>query len=945
MEYLPRILVHSFDAIICFGDRQQVIVWNPEATRLFGLSEAEALGRSLNELSATQGFAGILPLVRAAHDGEQLQRLEQTLILPNKSKAVLDIIITRVGDEVGSVPAVALIVHDLTVTRQAQEAIRQGEERFRFLNDLGEATRTLTDPEQIMATVTRSLGQHLRVSRCAYADVEADSDRFTIRQDYTDACMSAVGEYHLALFGPRAVSEMTTGQTLVIRDVDAELAPAEGAEMFNAIKIKALVCCPLAKDGQLRALMAVHQTMPRDWAPHEIALVQEVVERCWSTIERAKADAVLRVAETLKGAILDTLLDGFILMNHEGQIVDWNKAAEQIFGATRTEVIGHPLGETIFPERLRENREEISRYLASRDPNALGTRYELPALRKDGSEFPSEISISHIPGTEPPLFARFVRDITARKRAEAALREATEQAEAAACAVAESAERFRLLAEVVSLQVWTATPAGELDYANQECAEYFGADPESIILGHAWGQFVHPEDLPAALRQWQHSLETGERYDAEFRLRRHDGEYRWFLIRAQAMRDAEGSVVKWFGSNTDIHDLKTAQGDAERANRAKDGFLAALSHELRTPLTPVLMTAAALREDERLPDDAREQLGMMERNISLEARLIDDLLDLTRIARGQLRLRAEKCDAHSLIGLAVEIVRDDAMAKGISLQREFHAQRSGLLADPSRLQQLVWNLLRNSVKFTPRGGRITIRTSDDAEGRLRIEIADSGIGIEADALDKIFLPFEQGGGEHRFGGMGLGLAIARAIVDLHGGTIDARSAGRGHGATFTVELPGATEPPHGITAFGTHSTEWLTHGTELPEVSPLCSASLRLLIVEDHESTLEVLARLLTRAGHSVVTAANLTDALAAASEGEFDLVISDLGLPDGTGNELMEILHARHGLRGIALSGYGMEEDIARSRQAGFSTHLTKPVDFPQLQRALREMTQGNLS
>ena len=856
MDYLPGTLVYSFDAVICFGEHQEVVIWNPEATRLFGLEETEALGRRVDELSAHGGFEGILPLLRAAYATEELQRLEQTLILPNKSKAVLDIIVTRVADAGQSAPVVALILHDLTVTRRAEEAIRQGEERLRFLNELGEATRALADPERIMATVTRLLGQHLRVSRCAYADVEADTDRFTIRQDYTDNCASAVGEYRLTLFGPRALSEMTAGETLVIRDADSELAAEQAAQIFKALRSKALICCPLTKDGRLCALITVHQTMPRDWAPHEIALVQEVMERCWSTIERAKADAVLRGAETLKGAILDTSLDGFILMNHEGQIVDWNKAAERIFGATRAEVIGQPLGETIFPERLRENREEISRYLASRDPNTLGTRYELTALRKDGSEFPSEISISHIPGTEPPLFARFVRDITARKRAEAALREATEKAEAAARAVAESAERFRLLAEVVSLQVWTANPAGELDYANQECAEYFGADPETVILGHVWGQFLHPDDLPISLRLWQHSLQTGERFEAEFRLRRHDREYRWFLIRAQAMRDAEGTIIKWFGSNTDIHDLKTAQSDAELANRAKDGFLAALSHELRTPLTPVLMTAAALRDDERLPDDARQQLAMMERNISLEARLIDDLLDLTRIARGQLQLRAEPCDAHSLIGLAVEIVRDDAMAKGISVQREFRAQRSGLVADPSRFQQLIWNLLRNSVKFTPRGGRITIRTRDDEGGRLRIEVADSGVGIEADAIDKIFLPFEQGPDEQRFGGMGLGLAIARAIVDLHGGTIDARSAGRNRGATFVVELPGATEPPHGMMEFGTHSTEWLTHGTELPAEIPL--RGLRLLIVEDHESTLEVLSRLLTRAGHSVVTAANL---------------------------------------------------------------------------------------
>ncbi len=943
MQYLP----YSFDAVICFGDQEQVIAWNPEAERLFELRAQEAIGRAWSDPEIERRLAGILPLLQAAFAGEPLQRAEQTVTRSDTSKAVLDIVVTAVRKESSSEPRViAVIAHDISLMRQAQAAIRQSEERFRFLNEIGDRTRALANPEEIMATVARLLGQHLRASRCAYADVEADGDQFTIRQDYTDGCASTVGEYHLALFGPRAVSDLMAGRTLVIRDVDAELAAGAGAEMFNAINIKAVVCCPLAKDGRLRAMMAVHQTSPRDWAEEEIALIEEVVERCWAIIERAKADAVLLAAQTLKGAILETSLDGFILMNHEGRILDWNSAAEQIFGLAREQVIGQLLGETIFPLRLREkHRNELAEYVATRDASVLGARYEVPALRSDGSEFPSEISIMHIPGTEPPLFARFVRDITDRKRAEVALRRASEEAETAARLVAESAERFRVLGEVVQLQVWTATLSGELDYANQQCAEYFGTDSADAVLGNAWTGFVHPDDLAGTARLWQKSLQTGEPYEAEFRLRRGDGAYRYFLVRAQAMRDGEGRIVKWFGTNTDIHELKSAQDEAERASRAKDAFLAALSHELRTPLMPVLMSAAALREDERLPADARDQLGMIERNVALEARLIDDLLDLTRIARGELHLRAEFCDAHSLIGLALEIVRDDATAKGISLQREFGAVRSGLRADPARFQQLVWNLLRNSVKFTPRGGRILIRTSDD-DGQLRIEVEDSGIGIEHDALEKIFLPFEQAenSGEHRFGGMGLGLAIARAIADLHGGSISAGSAGRNCGATFTVELPGATQAPTGLTSASTLSRAGHPPGMEPSSASSRTRPGLRLLVVEDHESTLQVLSRLLTRAGHSVVAASNLSEALVAAGKGEFDLVISDLGLPDGTGNELMEILRARHTLRGIALSGYGMEEDIARSRQAGFSTHLTKPIDFPQLQRALREVTDGDL-
>lgn len=423
-------------------------------------------------------------------------------------------------------------------------------------------------------------------------------------------------------------------------------------------------------------------------------------------------------------------------------------------------------------------------------------------------------------------------------------------------------------------------------------------------------------------------------------MRNNQGEYRWFIVRAQGMRNSAGSIEKWFGTNTDIHALKMAQSEAERANSAKDEFLAALSHEFRTPLTPVLMTAAALREDVTLPASARNQLGMIERNIALEARLIDDLLDLTRIARGKFDVRRQPCDAHSLIGLAIEIVRDDSLTRSISIQRQFDAQYSGLVADPARFQQVIWNLLRNAVKFTPRGGTISISTRDEAAEagahRLHIEVRDSGIGISPAQLEKIFLPFEQGGliGDHRFGGVGLGLAIARAIVDFHGGTIRAQSEGTHQGATFLVEFPAATLPPSGAH----ESLEPLLPNSTGPKLL-VARISLSLLLVEDHEPTLQVMNRLLTRAGHTVTAVSSMAEALAAAAEKKFDLVISDLRLPDGTGTELMQQLRAKYGRSGIALSGYGMDDDLARSQEAGFVTHLIKPVDFHQLERALREV------
>jgi len=381
--------------------------------------------------------------------------------------------------------------------------------------------------------------------------------------------------------------------------------------------------------------------------------------------------------------------------------------------------------------------------------------------------------------------------------------------------------------------------------------------------------------------------------------------------------------------------LMTATREAERANLAKDHFLAALSHELRTPLTPVLIAAASLRTDPRLPVDVREQLSMIERNVALEARIIDDLLDITKIAHGKLSLRSELCDAHSLIGLAIEIVRDEACEKEISIERAFAATHSGLTVDPARFQQIVWNLLRNAVKFTPRGGKISIQTTDENSATtgmwFKIEVTDTGIGIDATDLEKIFLPFDQGTwtDNHRFGGVGLGLTIARSVVSLHGGQIMAKSAGKNQGATFIVKFPGAVAPSPGVTRVAASVLDNFTSPEKrLPP--------LRLLLVEDHVATLKILSQLLKHDGHRVITATTVTEALAATAVNTFDLVISDLGLPDGTGNELMEKLRSAYGLSGIALSGYGMEEDIARSHAAGFMTHLIKPVAITELRHAL---------
>jgi signal transduction histidine kinase len=374
-------------------------------------------------------------------------------------------------------------------------------------------------------------------------------------------------------------------------------------------------------------------------------------------------------------------------------------------------------------------------------------------------------------------------------------------------------------------------------------------------------------------------------------------------------------------------EARHARDEAERANCAKDDFLAILSHELRTPLTPVLMCATALEHEESIEPELRAQLSMIRRNVQLEARLIDDLLDLTKIARGTLQLvGSEPIDVHSLLGHTREIVENDARQKSVHLDFDLMASEHHVRGDTTRLHQVFWNLVKNAIKFSMAGGRIKVRTFNPVPGEFVLTVEDTGAGITSQTLPVIFRAFEQGETQEARagGGLGLGLAISKAIVEAHGGRIRAESAGPGLGAIFTIELAAALP-------FSTAAVP------ELEPQSRTAPPRLRLLVIEDHEPTMMVLVRLLHRYGHDVFTAENVESALAVAATHSFDLVISDLGLPDGNGIDLMRQLAKEYGLRGIALSGYGMPEDRAKTKQAGFLAHLVKPINFDQLQSALQ--------
>lgn len=374
---------------------------------------------------------------------------------------------------------------------------------------------------------------------------------------------------------------------------------------------------------------------------------------------------------------------------------------------------------------------------------------------------------------------------------------------------------------------------------------------------------------------------------------------------------------------------RQARADADAANLSKDRFIAVLSHELRTPLSPVMMAVPAIELDSELPGKFRDDLAMIRRNIELEVKLIDDLLDVSRVSSGKLRLQMSTIHVHEVLRHAIDNGVSDPSEKRIVIKEDFRAGDDRLTADPARLQQVFWNLIRNAAKFTPRdGGEATVRTWNDAgNGQLVIEVEDNGVGIPAEVLPRIFNAFEQGDARisHHFGGLGLGLAIAKAVVEMHGGTISAASDGLGRGAKFTIRFvratPGKSEQP-------------IPRG--IPREKRVSAKRAKILLVEDHRDTARMMTRLLERSGYEVKQAENASSALQLADGEAFDLVVSDIGLPDMTGYELMRQLKGQYGLKGIALTGYGMEDDLRQSRDAGFLEHVVKPVNMTHLETAI---------
>ena len=406
------------------------------------------------------------------------------------------------------------------------------------------------------------------------------------------------------------------------------------------------------------------------------------------------------------------------------------------------------------------------------------------------------------------------------------------------------------------------------------------------------------------------------------------------LLRLQGAKETVQGVLYLVEDKT--RDV-TLRQELIAANAAKDQFLAQLSHELRSPLTPVIAMVGELEAQAPDSKPVKEALEVVRRNVELEARLIDDLLDITRISKGKLQLSFEPISIHQILQRAYEICRNEIEAKNLEVNFGLRAVRTYVEGDPARLQQVFWNLIKNSVKFTPEKGRISIETLNPAPDKIEVRVADTGIGIESETIDKIFDAFEQGQSDitRRFGGLGLGLTISKTLIDAHGGHIRVQSSGKNQGAIFTVELNTVESP-----------IERDGHGEDRPadrKPDAAVASQRRVLLVDDHDDTCLGMKRMLERRGYQITIAHSAEQAVEKVRTQEFDLLISDIGLPDRSGYELMREVRLNKCLPGIALSGFGSEEDVNQAREAGFAEHLTKPINFERLEKTIQSLLSSD--
>jgi PAS domain S-box-containing protein len=634
---------------------------------------------------------------------------------------------------------------------------------------------------------------------------------------------------------------------------------------------------------------------------------------------RARAAEVIHREREILQATLASIGDGVIVADPDGKVTFLNAVARQLTGWTAEDARGRPLTE-VFHIVNEDTRDEVVNpaLRALQDGQIVGLANHTVLVSRDGSERPIDDSAAPIREASGSVGGAVLvfRDITERRRADRSLRA--------------SEGRLRFVLDSMPQKVFTARPGGEADYFNPQWGEFTGLAVERM-RDSGWTQIIHPDDVQENVKAWKQAVAAGEPYRFEHRFRRVQGDYRWHVTRAVPMRDEAGRVVLWVGSSTDIHDVKQSAEALREADRRKDEFLAMLAHELRNPLAPVRNSLEVMKRAGGDPAVLRELRTTMERQVGHMVKLVDDLLEISRISRGRLELKTVPVELASVLYHAVEQARPHIDSAGHDLMVTPPAEPVYLLADAVRLAQVFSNLLNNACKFTRARGRIWLTAERQGE-HVVVSVKDTGMGIPCDKLGSVFEMFMQldRSLERTQGGLGIGLTLVKRLVEMHGGKVEARSDGPGKGSEFVVRLPvhvgpGPQRPPAPPTA-----------------QEPRQQAGHRFLVVDDNRDAADTLTMLLRLTGVEAHTAYDGQEAVEAAANLRPDVILFDIGMPRLNGYDAAR--HIREQPWGkdvllVALTGLGQLEDRRRSLEAGFNEHLVKPVEHAALEKLIARL------
>jgi PAS domain S-box-containing protein len=716
---------------------------------------------------------------------------------------------------------------------------------------------------------------------------------------------------------------IATRERAVVEDVETDHRFEPYRSMARDVGFRAVHSTPMmTRSGEMLGVISVQFKTPRRPTETEILLADLCARHAADAMEVARSRHALRESEVRFARFMQHLPGLAWIKDETGRYVFANASAQKAFQLTAAKLYGKTDAEVFASDTARQFQSNDALALAKE----AGIQTIETLQHDDGTLHYSLVNKFPIPSIDGagPLIGGMAIDVTDRKRAEESLRE--------------SEQRFRNMADHAPVMIWVTEADGSCSFLGKTWYQFTGRSPADS-LGFGWIDAVHPDDRTAARDMFLAANERHEAFSHEYRLQGRNGSFYWVIDAASPRFDDNGKFLGYIGSVIDITKrkqdevaLRESAVALKDADRRKDEFLALLAHELRNPLAPIRTGVELMRLAGDDPAVVEEVRTTMERQSQQMVRLIDDLLDVSRITRGTLELRKSRVELTGVVESAVETVGPMIQEMGHQLNVELPKQPIVVEGDPTRLAQVISNLLNNAAKYMARGGRIDLLARRD-KSTVTISVKDQGIGIPPEMIDRIFDMFIQVDGslERAHGGLGIGLTLVNRLVEMHGGSVEAQSRGVNQGSEFTVRLPIVVE--------------LLAHPHESNGQGPVTPGKRRVLIVDDNESAAHVLGMLLKALGNEVQTAFDAARAIELAEQFHPDVVLLDLGMPKMNGYEAARHIRSQPWGKTMvlaALTGWGQEDDKRRTREAGFDHHFVKPIDPATLQKFLAECEPG---